>query len=67
VMLGDLSFVSRRLGAEVAGEPITDWIRSNGQPVDPTLWRRSEPGGPLNLMRLYDLRPGAGLSPAPES
>jgi 4-amino-4-deoxy-L-arabinose transferase-like glycosyltransferase len=67
VMLGDLSFVSRRLGAEVAGEPITDWIRANGQPVDPTLWRRSEPGGPLNLMRLYDLRPGAGLSPAPES
>jgi 4-amino-4-deoxy-L-arabinose transferase-like glycosyltransferase len=67
LMLGDLSFVSRRLGAEVAGEPITDWIRANGQPVDPALWRRSEPGGPLTLMRLYDLWPRAGLSPVPES
>jgi 4-amino-4-deoxy-L-arabinose transferase-like glycosyltransferase len=67
VMLGDLSFVSRRLGAEAAGEPITDWIRANGRPVDPTLWRTSEPGGPLNLMRLYDLRPEAGATPASDS
>jgi 4-amino-4-deoxy-L-arabinose transferase-like glycosyltransferase len=67
VMLGDLSFVSRRLGAEVAGEPIADWVRANGRPVDPAMWRTSGHGGPLILMRLYDLRPEAGLIPAPRS
>jgi hypothetical protein len=67
VMLGDLSFVSRRLGAEAAGEPIADWVRANGRPVDPTLWRSAEPGGPLIRMRLYDLRPEVGLAPAPQS
>jgi 4-amino-4-deoxy-L-arabinose transferase-like glycosyltransferase len=66
VMLGDLSDVSRRLGGETAGEPITDWIRANGRPVDPTLWRTNGQGGPLMRMRLYDLRPEAGLVPPPE-
>ncbi|HEV8440442.1 MAG TPA: glycosyltransferase family 39 protein [Methylomirabilota bacterium] len=41
VMLGDLSFVSRRLGGEAAGRPVADWIRANGTLVDTALWRPS--------------------------
>jgi 4-amino-4-deoxy-L-arabinose transferase-like glycosyltransferase len=64
VMLGDLSIVSRRLGAEVAQEPIAQWVRANGRPVDPALWR--PPGSRRTGMRLYDLRPDAAeLVPAP--
>ncbi len=63
VMLGDLSVVSRRLGAEVAQEPIAQWVRSNGKLVDPALWR--PPGSRRTAMRLYDLRPDAALVPAP--
>jgi hypothetical protein len=62
-MLGDLSVVSRRLGAEVAQEPIAQWVRSNGRPVDSALWR--PPGSRRTTMRLYDLRPDAALVPAP--
>ena len=62
VMLGDLSVVSRRLGAEVAQEPIAQWVRSNGKLVDPALWR--PPGSRRTAMRLYDLRPDAALVPA---
>jgi 4-amino-4-deoxy-L-arabinose transferase-like glycosyltransferase len=62
VMLGDLSVVSRRLGAEVAQEPIAQWVRSNGKLVDPALWRL--PGSRRTAMRLYDLRPDAALVPA---
>jgi len=62
VMLGDLSVVSRRLGAEVAQEPIAQWVRSNGRLVDPALWRPS--GSRRTAMRLYDLRPAAALVPA---
>jgi len=61
VMLGDLSLVSRRLGAEVAQEPIAQWVRSNGTLVDPALWR--PPGSRRTAMRLYDLRPDAALVP----
>jgi 4-amino-4-deoxy-L-arabinose transferase-like glycosyltransferase len=61
-MLGDLSAVSRRLGAEVAQEPIAQWVRSNGKLVDPALWR--PPGSRRTPMRLYDLRPDAALVPA---
>jgi 4-amino-4-deoxy-L-arabinose transferase-like glycosyltransferase len=61
VMLGDLSLVSRRLGAEVAQEPIAQWVRSNGKLVDPALWRPS--GSRRTAMRLYDLRPDAALVP----
>jgi 4-amino-4-deoxy-L-arabinose transferase-like glycosyltransferase len=59
VMLGDLSVVSRRLGAETAGRPIADWVRAHGTPVDPDLWR--VPGPRSSAVRLYDLRPAAGV------
>jgi 4-amino-4-deoxy-L-arabinose transferase-like glycosyltransferase len=58
VMLGDLSLVSRRMGAEVAGQPIADWVRANGKPVDSNLWRTSR----RSPMTLYDLRPDFGLA-----
>jgi len=63
VMLGDLSVISRRLGAEVAQEPIAQWVRSNGRLVDAALWR--PPGSRRTAMRLYDLKPDAALVPAP--
>lgn len=59
VMLNDLSLISRRLGAELAGQPIADWVRANGKPVDPLLWRASRRGA----MTLYDLRSDRGLVP----
>jgi 4-amino-4-deoxy-L-arabinose transferase-like glycosyltransferase len=63
VMLGDLSTISRRLGAEAALAPIADWVRANGKLVDPTHWRAYTGG--RDIWRLYDLRPEAGLVPAP--
>jgi 4-amino-4-deoxy-L-arabinose transferase-like glycosyltransferase len=60
VMLGDLSFISRRLGADTAQRPIAEWIRTNGRPVDPALWRAGSGGSGLTL---YDLRPDAALAP----
>jgi len=61
VMLGDLSLVSRRMGAEIAGRPIADWVRANGKPVDPALWR-----GTRRSLALYDLRPDLGvIRPSP--
>jgi 4-amino-4-deoxy-L-arabinose transferase-like glycosyltransferase len=63
VMLGDLSFISRRMRADIAGRPIADWGRANGKPVDQALWRTDAPDGRRG-MRLYDLRPDAGLVPA---
>ena len=69
VMLGDLSTISRRLGAEAAGKPIADWVRAHGTLVDPALWRakRLDTGwrGPLSRMQLYDLPPEAGSVRAP--
>ena len=60
VMLDDLSAVSRRLGAETAGRPIAEWVRSHGRPVDPDLWR--VPGSRRAMtMKLYDLRPATGV------
>jgi 4-amino-4-deoxy-L-arabinose transferase-like glycosyltransferase len=58
VMLDDLSFVSRRLGAETAGRPIAEWVRANGTPVNPARWRAV--ADRRSRMQLYDLRPGAG-------
>lgn len=58
VMLGDLSLVSRRMGAETAGQPIADWVRANGKPVDPNLWRMTR----RSAMTLYDLRPDLGFA-----
>lgn len=54
-MLGDLSRISRRLGAETAGRPIADWIRAKGKLVDFGLWQSS--GIEDHKLRLYDLRP----------
>jgi 4-amino-4-deoxy-L-arabinose transferase-like glycosyltransferase len=62
MMLGDLSMVSRRLGAEVAQEPIAQWVRSNGRPVDAALWRPA--GARRTAMRLYDLKPDLAVVPA---
>ncbi|MBI5606437.1 MAG: glycosyltransferase family 39 protein [Deltaproteobacteria bacterium] len=45
VMLGDFSIAGRRMGAEAAGKPIADWVRENGKPVDPSLWRSINPMG----------------------
>jgi hypothetical protein len=56
VMLGDRSFVSRRLRADIAGRPIADWVRANGKVVDQARWRTDAPDGRRG-MRLYDLRP----------
>jgi len=65
VMVGDAPFISRRLGADVAARPITEWVQEKGQIVDPVLWRSSALGGRRSGMRLYDLRPGplTGASP----
>jgi len=57
VMVGDAGFISRRLGADVAARPITEWVQAKGQLVDPALWRSSALGGRRSGMRLYDLRP----------
>jgi 4-amino-4-deoxy-L-arabinose transferase-like glycosyltransferase len=59
VMLNDLPLVSRRMGAEAAGQPIADWVRANGKSVDPELWRTTR----RSAMTLYDLRPDLGLVP----
>ena len=69
-MLGDLSLLNRRLGAEEAGRPIADWVRAHGRPVDPAEWRgsprrataRRAPGG-IAAMQLYDLRPAPAAPP----
>ena len=57
VMLGDASFISRRLGADVAARPIAEWVQEKGQLVDPSLWRVNALGGHRSGLRLYDLRP----------
>jgi 4-amino-4-deoxy-L-arabinose transferase-like glycosyltransferase len=59
VMVGDAQLISRRLGADEAARPITEWVQEKGQLVDPTLWRSGALGGRRNGMRLYDLRPGS--------
>jgi 4-amino-4-deoxy-L-arabinose transferase-like glycosyltransferase len=65
VMVGDAPFISRRLGAEVAARPITEWVQEKGQLVDPALWRSSALGGRRSGMRLYDLRPGPLTAASP--
>ena len=60
VMVGDLSYVRRRLGAEKAGKPITDWVRENGKMVDADLWQSSRLE---RRMSLYDLSPETLLIP----
>ncbi len=65
VMVGDAPVISRRLGAEVAARPITEWVQETGHPVDPALWRSSALGGRRSAMRLYDLRPGPLTAASP--
>jgi len=57
-MVDDLSPVSRRMGADIAGQPVAEWIRTHGKPVDPTLWKTTR----RSPMTLYDLRPDLGLA-----
>jgi 4-amino-4-deoxy-L-arabinose transferase-like glycosyltransferase len=57
VMVGDASFISRRLGADAAARPIAEWAQDKGQLVDPSLWRAGALGGRRSGLRLYDLRP----------
>jgi len=62
VMLGDTPLISRRMGADAAGKPVADWVRSNGKLVDPALWRASRS---RSNVELYDLRSDTALMPAP--
>lgn len=65
VMLGELSIASRLMGAEAAGRPLADWVRTNGKVVDPSRWTASGDGfGRATRRALYDLKPEAGLVPA---
>lgn len=57
VMLDDVAPISRRMGADAVGRNLADWIRSNGVPVDPGLWRGARP---RQSMTLYDMRPEKG-------
>jgi 4-amino-4-deoxy-L-arabinose transferase-like glycosyltransferase len=62
-MLGDVSPLYRRMGADAAGKPIADWIRANGRLVPPKLWRSRGSVGQSG-MELYELLPEAGWVPA---
>lgn len=61
-MLGDTPLVSRRMGADAAGKPLAEWVRSHGQLVDPVLWRTQRG---RSAAEIYDLRPDTPLLPAP--
>ena len=63
-MIGDLSRISIRLGAESAGRPIADWIKANGKPVDFGLWRSFDDRN--DKLLLYDLHPELPLIPGPD-
>jgi 4-amino-4-deoxy-L-arabinose transferase-like glycosyltransferase len=60
-LLGDVAQVSRRMGADAMGKPVADWIRANGKPVPPQLWRGS---GMAAGVELFDILPERGLRPA---
>ena len=44
VMLGDDRRMRRLVGLEASAHPVSGWVRANGRPVAPDLWR--EPGEP---------------------
>ena len=100
VMLGGLWLNYQRMNVEAEENALADWVRKNGKPVDPALWRTIIPedgsqdskatspatdpnsagqsagqsiyqdfsgGRRLIRLQLYDLRPEAGLVPAPSS
>jgi 4-amino-4-deoxy-L-arabinose transferase-like glycosyltransferase len=62
VLVGDGSPGLRRIFGEDGQKPVVDWIRANGRPVDPALWRAA-PGANFEGRsaegvgaQLYDLR-----------
>ena len=76
VMVEDAARLRRRFGLDPGGQAAADWVRGNGRPVDPDLWR--QPGEPpaadaaaprRGLGRgapgteLYDLKPQTALVP----
>lgn len=61
VLLGDASIVSRRMGADAAGRPVAEWVRTNGKPVPAQSWH--SPAGGRSSAVLYDLRPDDGVVP----
>jgi uncharacterized heparinase superfamily protein len=63
MMLGDISAISRILGAEAAARPIDEWVQAHGKLIDSTLWRSR--GREEGRLKLYDLRPDVPLVPAP--
>lgn len=58
-MIGDASTISRRMGADRAQRANDAWIRANGRPVDPALWRTP---GSRSRGELFDLRPDNGVA-----
>jgi len=67
-LIGDGAPGLRLAFGEGHQKALVEWIRANGRPVDPTLWRSAD-GGPSGWMRrgaeaigaqLYDLRPEGG-------
>jgi hypothetical protein len=69
VLLNEPDTLDRAFGAQAAQQPLTDWVRANGRPVDPAEWRpapsetsppdpgRRRRGGDFSRSELYDLRP----------
>jgi 4-amino-4-deoxy-L-arabinose transferase-like glycosyltransferase len=57
IMLGDFSLAGRKMGAEAAEKPIADWVRKNGRPVDPALWRTTSPLDGTSAPAPTSLRP----------
>jgi 4-amino-4-deoxy-L-arabinose transferase-like glycosyltransferase len=66
IMLGELSIASRIMGAEAAGRPLAEWVRTHGRPIDAAFWGGTAGAGRAARRQLYDLNPEAGLIPASE-
>ena len=66
ILLGELSIVSRFMGAEAAGRPLADWVRAHGRLVDAAFWGGTAGAGRAVRRQLYDLNPEVGLVPASE-
>ncbi|MBV9015123.1 MAG: glycosyltransferase family 39 protein [Alphaproteobacteria bacterium] len=67
-LIGDGAPGLRRVFGEGHQQDIVDWIRTNGRPVDPALWRGTDTsmagwtrrGAEAAGVQLYDLRPDQG-------
>jgi 4-amino-4-deoxy-L-arabinose transferase-like glycosyltransferase len=67
VMLGDVSIASRYMGAEAAGRPLAEWVRTHGKLVDASVWGGTvSSAGRGSRRQLHDLKPEAGLVPVSE-